>query len=49
VSTPRRRVLLTGAAGTVAGQLLPAFREAYDLRLVDVRSSTADGEPVDGV
>lgn len=49
MSTPRRRVLLTGAAGTVAGQLLPALREAYDLRLVDVRSTTADGEPVDGV
>ena len=49
VSTPRRRVLLTGAAGSIAGQLLPTFRETYDLRLVDVRSTTADGEPVAGV
>lgn len=49
MSTERRRVLLTGAAGRVAAQLLPAFREAYDLRLVDVRDTTADGEPVPGV
>lgn len=49
VSTERRRVLLTGATGTVAGQLLPALREAYDLRLVDVRDTDADGHPVEGV
>ncbi|HZC26756.1 MAG TPA: NAD(P)-dependent oxidoreductase [Actinopolymorphaceae bacterium] len=36
-SSPRPRVLLTGATGYIAGQLLPAFRERYDLRLVDVR------------
>jgi nucleoside-diphosphate-sugar epimerase len=49
VSTGRRRVLLTGATGTVAGQLLPALREAYDLRLVDVRDTDRDGRPVEGV
>jgi hypothetical protein len=37
---PRRlRVLLTGATGYVASQLLPVFRERYDLRCVDVRPS----------
>ena len=45
----RRRVLLTGATGYVAGQLLPALRERYDLTLVDVRAQDRDGRPVDGV
>ncbi len=49
MSTERRRVLLTGATGTVAGQLLPALRAAYDLRLVDVRDTDRDGHAVDGV
>ena len=31
----KRRVLVTGAAGTISGQLLPAFRERYDLVLLD--------------
>ena len=45
----RPRVLLTGAMGYIAGQLLPAFRERYDLRLVDVRDTGASGEQVEGV
>jgi hypothetical protein len=32
----RKTVVVTGATGYVASQLLPAFRERYDLRLVDV-------------
>ena len=40
VSNERRRVLVTGAAGYIAGQLLPAFRERYDLTLVDVTRTT---------
>jgi len=49
VTSERRRVLLTGATGVVAGQLLPALREAYDLRLVDVRRTDQHGQPVAGV
>jgi hypothetical protein len=46
----RPRVLLTGASGYIAGQLLGAFRERYDdLRLVDVRDSTVSGDRVEGV
>jgi hypothetical protein len=45
----RPRVLLTGATGYIAAQLLPAFREHYDLRLTDVRSTNRDGQPVEGV
>jgi hypothetical protein len=42
-------VLLTGATGYIAGQLLPAFRERYDLRLTDVRGTNRDGQAVEGV
>jgi hypothetical protein len=45
----RKRVLITGATGYIAGQLLPALRDRYDLRLVDVRDTDRDGNPVDGV
>jgi hypothetical protein len=43
------RVLLTGATGYIAGQLLPAFRERYDLRLIDLRREDRSGQPVEGV
>lgn len=43
------RILLTGATGYIASQLLPVFRERYDLHLVDVRVSDAAGRPVEGV
>ena len=36
-TTSRPRVLLTGATGYIAGQLLPAFKDRYDLSLLDVR------------
>jgi hypothetical protein len=42
-------VLLTGATGYIAGLLLPALRERYDLRLTDIRSTDRDGRPVEGV
>ena len=44
-----RKLLLTGAAGYVADQILPAFRERYDLVLVDVTGENRRGEPVEGV
>jgi hypothetical protein len=44
----RLHVLLTGATGYIASQLLPVFRERYDLRLVDVRTTDAAGRPVEG-
>jgi hypothetical protein len=43
------RVLLTGATGYIASQLLPAFREHYDLRLIDTRRENGTGQPIDGV
>ena len=44
-----RSVLLTGATGYIAGLLLPALRERYQLRLTDARSTDRDGQPVPGI
>ena len=50
MANERRRVLVTGAAGYIAGQLLPAFREKYDLTLIDVvPTHRRAGHEVDGV
>ncbi len=35
----KRRILITGAAGEITRQLLPAFRARYDLVLLDTRRS----------
>jgi len=40
----RPAVLVTGAAGYIAGYILPALRERFDLRLVDVRDRDGLGE-----
>jgi len=45
----KRTILVTGAAGYIAGQVVPALREAYALRLVDVRDTDRDGRRVEGV
>lgn len=45
----KMRVLVTGATGYLAGQLLPAFRERYDLRLLDIRKENHKGEILDGI
>ncbi|MDQ3699975.1 MAG: NAD(P)-dependent oxidoreductase [Chloroflexota bacterium] len=44
----RPRVVLTGATGYIAAQLLPALRRRYDLVLLDVRAVGRDGQPVEG-
>ena len=36
----RKRVLITGAAGYLSRQLLPVFRERYELVLLDRRKPT---------
>ena len=45
----KRRVLLTGATGYIASQMLPTLRERYDLVLADVRPTNRAGETVEGV
>jgi nucleoside-diphosphate-sugar epimerase len=41
-------VLLTGATGYIASQLLPVFRQRYELRLLDVLGTDAAGATVEG-
>lgn len=40
----RKKVLVTGAAGYIASQLLPAFRKRYELTLLDTTKKTRDGK-----
>ena len=44
-----RKVVITGACGYVAGRMLPALRERYDLTLLDIKTTDRQGEPVEGV
>jgi hypothetical protein len=46
---PDRKVLLTGATGYVASQLVPTFRENYEMTLVDVKETDREGRQVAGV
>ena len=46
---PDRKVVVTGAAGYVAGRMLPALRERYDLTLLDVTTRNRPGDEVAGV
>ena len=45
----RPKILMTGAAGYIASQLLPTFRTHYDLVLVDVTQKNRQGEEVKDV
>lgn len=45
----KKRVLVTGAAGYVASQVLPTFRERYECTLVDIRDCDRNGSPVPGL
>jgi hypothetical protein len=49
VDRTKPRVLLTGATGYIAGQLLPVFRERYDLKLLDLREEDSSGNRIEGV
>ncbi|MFN3651534.1 MAG: NAD-dependent epimerase/dehydratase family protein [Armatimonadota bacterium] len=45
----KRRVLVTGASGYVASQMLPTLRERYDCLLVDARTTDAEGREIEGI
>jgi len=45
----KKKVVVTGASGTIAGVLLPALREQYDLTLLDTRTTDKEGNEVEGV
>ena len=43
------KILLTGACGYIANQLLPSFRKRYELLLLDVTDTNRNGDTIDGV
>ena len=45
----KRKVLITGASGYIAGRMLPSFRERYELVLLDVKTTNREGAVVEGV
>ena len=47
--TKKKRLLMTGAAGYVADQMLSRFREKYELVLLDTSTKNRRGDEVEGV
>ena len=45
----KRKVLVTGATGYIASQMLPRFREVYELTLIDVKDTDPTGVKIPGV
>ena len=45
----KKKVVVTGASGTIAGVLLPALREQYDVTALDFRSTDRAGNEVEGI
>lgn len=45
----KRRVLVTGASGYIAAQMLPTLRERFDCVLADTRDTDRNGSPVEGI
>ena len=45
----KTKVLITGASGYIASQMLKEYRDRYDLTLVDAIANDRDGNPVEGV
>ncbi len=48
-STQKKRVVVTGATGYIAQQILPVLRERYQLRLIDIKAEDRAGHLVAGV
>ena len=45
----KKKVLITGAAGYIAGQMLATLKERYETVLLDIGTKNRQGEHVDGV
>jgi nucleoside-diphosphate-sugar epimerase len=45
----KRKILVTGATGYIASQVLPAFREKYELILLDAKEADPRGKKVPGL
>ena len=45
----KRKVVVTGAAGRMAGLILDDLRERYDLTMLDIRTANRDGVEINGI
>ena len=45
----KQKVVVTGAAGRMAGLILDDLRQRYDLTALDIRTTNRDGEEVEGI
>ena len=45
----RKKVVITGAGGGVVGRILPQLRERYDLVLLDLYNTDAEGNTIEGM
>lgn len=45
----KRKVLVTGASGYIAAQVLPKLRERFTCRLIDARDTDREGNRVEGL
>ena len=45
----KTKVLITGASGYIASQMLVTYRDQYDLTLIDAVDTDREGNPVEGV
>jgi hypothetical protein len=45
----KHKVVMTGATGYIASQLIPLFRKKYELTLLDVKKTAVNGNKVPGV
>ena len=43
------KLVITGASGYVAGRMLEALRERYDVTLLDVKTTNREGQEVEGI
>ena len=46
---PKRKIVVTGASGYVAGRMLPALQERYETVLLDIKTTNRQGEEVTGI
>jgi hypothetical protein len=45
----KRKLLVTGASGLIAGQVLPALRDRYELTLTDIKNTNRQGKVIPDV
>ena len=45
----KRKVLITGGTGYIAGRMLSELRQRYDITILDIKDTNREGEKVEDV